>query len=129
MPVPDSNARVIRQRCRKAFFVSPFISMDCTYYFRVTPPDESVAVSILESDVDGPLLTAVFSGRRRPLSDPVLARAALSHPLMTLKVIVGIHWQALRLWLKGTPVFPRQPAPRKFGSSVGRAAPADGGQV
>jgi len=53
---------------------------------------------------------AAFHGRRRNLTDAALARMALRYPLMTVKVVVGIHWEALRLWLKGIPYFPHAKA-------------------
>ncbi|QKC98319.1 DUF1365 family protein [Mesorhizobium sp. NZP2298] len=42
-----------------------------------------------------------FSGKRRDVTDAALMRAFLSYPLLTLKVVAGIHWEALRLWAKG----------------------------
>nr|WP_274380585.1 DUF1365 family protein [Oleomonas cavernae] len=62
-------------------------------------------------DADGRLLLATLDGRRRPFTDLSLARAILGHPLMTLKVFAAIHWQALRLWLKGAPYHPKPEAP------------------
>ncbi|MDO1558807.1 DUF1365 domain-containing protein [Brevundimonas sp. 2R-24] len=91
---------VIEQACAKAFRVSPFLGMDMDYRFRVEAPGETVAVSILASDAEGPMLTAAFSGRRRPFTAGAILAAWLSHPLLTLKVILGIHWEALFIWLK-----------------------------
>ena len=97
---------VIRQRCDKRLYVSPFIPMNCTYDFRIVAPGEAVKVVIREEDRDGLLLVAAFRGRRHPLTDAGLARMAIRYPLMTFKVIAGIHWEALWLWLKGAPIFP-----------------------
>ncbi len=97
-----------RQEQAKGFFVSPFIGMDQTYRFTIRPPGERLAVRIRQHDAAGPMLIATQSGTRRALSDAQLARAWGAHPLMTLKVIGAIHWQALRLWLKGAP-FRRYP--------------------
>ncbi|MDP7407056.1 MAG: DUF1365 family protein, partial [SAR324 cluster bacterium] len=58
----------------------------------------------------GKLLDAVFSGKERAISDRVLLKMFITHPLMTLKVVAGIHWEALKLWLKKIPLVPR-PAP------------------
>ncbi len=90
-----------RHEKQKAFFVSPFIAMDQTYRFTIRSPDERLALRIRQHDASGPCLIATQTGERRPLTDGELLRQWLSHPLMTLKVIIAIHWQALRLWRKG----------------------------
>jgi len=110
IPVADPEQRVIRQCCNKAFYVSPFIGMATRYHFRLQPPGKRVAVCIRQTDDDGPVLHATFTGQRLPLSDHHLLRTFLRHPLMTLKVISGIHWEALRIWRKQVPLQPR-PAP------------------
>lgn len=97
----------IRQACAKTFYVSPFMAVEGHYRFRVRPPGESVTVAIQYGDGDGTLLTAAFAGSRRPFANATVRRLALRQPLMTIKVIVGIHWEALRLWFKGVPLQPR----------------------
>ena len=109
MPVvTDSNPSAdgsVRQSVAKQFHVSPFVDMDLTYRFSVIPPtgaeDENAAVSITVEDGDGAMLLTSFSGQRRPLTDRNLMLAWISHPLLTLKVIAGIHWEAILLILKG----------------------------
>jgi uncharacterized protein len=91
----------LRQQQDKLFYVSPFIAMAMRYHFRVSPPGEQVRLRILETDCDGPLLSATFSGQRRALTTSALLRAFFSLPLVTLKIVAAIHWEALRLWLKG----------------------------
>lgn len=97
-PGPDG---AVRHDQAKAFFVSPFIAMDQIYSFTIRPPGERLAVRIRQRDGTGPWLIATQSGKRRPLSDAELARQWAAHPLMTVKVVAAIHWQALRLWLRG----------------------------
>jgi hypothetical protein len=87
----------------KELFVSPFIDMDATYEFRVRPPEERAALLVREYLPAGHLLTATLVARRRALTGRELWRAFATHPLMTLKVVGGIHWEALRLWRKGAP--------------------------
>ena len=60
-------------------------------------------------DASGALLTARFDATRRPLDDAALLRVFLTHPLLTLKVVAAIHWEALRLLLKGVRLQPRPP--------------------
>jgi DUF1365 family protein len=98
------------QRCRKRFYVSPFMDMELDYKFRVRRPGERVSVAISASDAAGPVLVAALSGERSELTDARLLRLFLSIPALTLKVIVGIHWEALRLWLKGVRIRPRSSA-------------------
>jgi len=109
MPVGQDGTQ-IRQTCRKAFYVSPFLPMDCTYHFQVHTPGERLSLVIHETHEAKPILDAWFTGDRRPLSDGTLLRAALSVPFLTLKVLAAIHWEALKLWLKGVPLVRRQPA-------------------
>lgn len=109
--IPVSGEGVVRQEAEKLFYVSPFIAMDCRYRFRIVPPGERMAIVIRQSDAEGDLLVATHRARRLAFSDRNLLRCLLGHPLMTLKVISAIHWQALRLWLKGARVHERPPAP------------------
>ncbi len=106
----EASAAGVRQEQDKLFYVSPFIEMAMRYHFRVSPPGERVKLRILETDREGPLLAATFSGRRRGLTTAALLRAFFALPLVTLKIIAAIHWQALRLWLKGARLVPRRHA-------------------
>jgi uncharacterized protein len=96
----------IRQTQDKRFYVSPFVEMAMRYHFRVMPPKDCVKLRILETDSEGPLLSAAFIGHRRLLTTKELLRSFFSLPLVTLKVIAAIHWEALRLWLKGVRLAP-----------------------
>jgi DUF1365 family protein len=95
---PDGAARHTQP---KEFFVSPFIPMDQTYRFTIRPPGERLAIRIKQADARGDYLIATQSGRAGPLTDAALARIALRTPWAMVKVMAAIHWQALRLWLKG----------------------------
>lgn len=114
LPVDPAHpaGRPIVQNTDKSFYVSPFIGMTATYRFRLLPPDEKLFVAIIENVPEGRQLVATQTGRRQPFNDATLLRALFAYPLMTLKVIAGIHWEALRLWLKGATYFRREPAPR-----------------
>jgi len=99
----------VRQDQRKLFYVSPFISMDQHYHFRMLPPGETVRVRILEKDAAGPLLSASFSGTQKPFRTSEIARACLRVPFLTLKVMGAIHWEAFKIWRKRVP-FHKRPA-------------------
>ena len=104
----EISAAGVRQQQDKLFYVSPFIEMAMRYHFRVSPPGHSVKLRILETDSEGPLLSATFSGRRRSLTTAALLRSFFSLPLVTFKIVAAIHWEALRLWLKGMRLVPRE---------------------
>jgi len=103
----DIGPAGIRQTQDKRFYVSPFVEMTMRYHFRITPPKKHVKLRILETDSEGPLLSATFNGRRRPLNTQELLRSFFSLPMVTLKVVAAIHWEALRLWIKGVRLVPR----------------------
>ncbi len=117
IPVEGDASGAIRHECAKELYVSPFVPMDCLYRFRIMAPDEKVHVAINESDAEGPLLYAAFSGERRPLSGAALFKAFLTYPLMTLKIMGAIHWEALLLWAKGVPVYRHNKAASAVASS------------
>jgi DUF1365 family protein len=96
-PRPDGR---VEQACAKSFRVSPFLTLDMGYRFTIAPPGEMTSVAIVASDAEGPVLTAWFKGVRRPFTSASIVREWLAHPALTLKVIAGIHWEALFIWLK-----------------------------
>lgn len=109
---PAGEARLpLAHGCAKSLYVSPFIGMRAWYGFRFRVPDDRLAFVIRETVPEGVLLVASHTGERRPLDDREILRCVLTNPLMTFKVILGIHWEAARLWLKGARYFPRKVAP------------------
>lgn len=109
----------LRQERDKLFHVSPFMDMPMRYHFRIRPPGETVAIRILETDTEGPILSATFHGWHRPLTTLSALSAFFSVPLLTLKVVGGIHLEAMKLWFKGLRFFTR-PAPPPSASDAGR---------
>ncbi|MDZ5649652.1 DUF1365 domain-containing protein [Nitrospirillum sp. BR 11828] len=132
IPVDAGAGGLVRQRCAKRLHVSPFMDMDARYDFRIAPPADSLSVAIQvrrgrEDRGDGPsvpILSAWFTGRRQALDDAAILSAWAAHPLLTLKVMAAIHWQALKLWLKGVGFRPSPPAPSQ---PVTIVSPADSG--
>lgn len=110
--VEEPLAPVVRQSCAKAFYVSPFNDVSGHYDFRLVPPADKVAVAIDQHDSVGLVLQAAFAGMRQELGDRALLAAFFRYPLMTVKIIAGIHWEALKLWIKGNPLYKRPAAPK-----------------
>jgi hypothetical protein len=100
----------LAQSARKTFHVSPFFDIAGGYRFRVIEPDERLSILIRLTGPDGERLVATQTGQRRALSDRAILGALARFPLMTFKVITAIHWQALKLWLRGA-AFHRRPEP------------------
>jgi DUF1365 family protein len=92
----------------KRLHVSPFMGLDQRYRYAFSEPGERVFARIEVHERDRLQLQAVLAGRRRELSRAAIARFLLRYPLMPLQVILLIHWQALRLFVKRVP-FNRKP--------------------
>lgn len=107
----DGSSEVLDHACSKQFYVSPFLPMDLAYAFRIKPPKDDYMISISVADDDGEILIATQNLTRRILDDRALTRVFLTHPLLTLKVIAGIHYEALLIWLKGIGLQSRPPPP------------------
>ncbi|WP_245415220.1 DUF1365 domain-containing protein [Hoeflea marina] len=107
----EASAAGIRQSRTKIFYVSPFLELGLHYLFRMNDPGEAMTWRILETDADGPVLAATYSARRQALTTWALGKNLLRIPFLPLKIIGGIHWEALRLWLKGVRLVHRPPPP------------------
>jgi uncharacterized protein len=115
----------LRQTRTKLFHVSPFVGMDGVYEFRVLPPGDKVRVRILEIEGGEPLLSATIVGTQKPLTTLAILTECVRAPLMTLKVVLGIHYEALKLWLKGARYHSIPPAPQavSYTDTALKAAP------
>jgi hypothetical protein len=121
IPVEQNGRNMIVQTCPKRLYVSPFNDMEMFYQFKVLPPDATIAVGVDVLDERGLLITTALSGKRTEFSDRAIVSTFLGHPLLTLKVIVAIHWEALQLLLKGVKMTQRPPGPEQpvsLGSGV-----------
>jgi DUF1365 family protein len=94
-----------RFRLKKDFTVSPFMPMDLEYEWTFTEPGTSVNVHMADFDRDGKIFEADLTAERREITGSSLGRMLLKYPLVTVKVIAGIYWQAFRLWRKGVPFY------------------------
>jgi uncharacterized protein len=124
VPIAPSPDTVHAHACRKELYVSPFTDMTGWYQFRLREPADAIAVGVALRDEAGPLLRTHFTGIARPLSDTQLARLSLLLPLLSLKVVAAIHWEALVLWWKGVPFTLKPRAPRYAVTHVALDPPA-----
>ena len=95
-----NDEKVIQNSCKKKFYVSPFIEMNCDYSFKILKPEEQLSVVINQSDEEGKLLFASQDGIAQEFNNKNLIISFLSHPLMSFKVIAAIHYEAFKLWIK-----------------------------
>jgi len=97
----DNNQNLYQHNCSKKFHVSPFIEMNCKYFFRLLKPGEKISVIIDQYQTDEKILYASQDGQRVDFNTKELIKSYLKHPLMTFKIISAIHFEAFKLWLKG----------------------------
>lgn len=102
----SSDATGAHQRFNpvKQMHVSPFMQMDVDYDWRFRAPDERLTVHMQNARGGEKVFDATLDLERREISAASLAGVLAAHPFMTGKVLGAIHWQALKLWLKGSPV-------------------------
>jgi DUF1365 family protein len=113
--------RLAAHGCPKAFYVSPFLPMTTSYRFRLEEPGRRLVLVIEAAEHGRPVLVASQIGARETLDDRTIVRCLVGNLLMTFKVTLGIHIEALRLWRKGAPFFPKR---KKKGVGEPRLTPA-----
>jgi DUF1365 family protein len=113
IPAVERENGVLWQNCDKQFYVSPFNDVSGQYSFHVTPIAEKLTLGVALRDDEGPLLNAYFRGERQELTDGALLKAIAHTGWMTIKVMAGIHIEALKLWMKGLKLEPRPDAPKR----------------
>ena len=95
------NNNLLQHHCEKKFHVSPFIEMNCNYFFRILKPSEKISVIIDQYQLNEKILYASQDGTRTDFTSSELIKSYLKHPLMTFKIILAIHFEAFKLWTKG----------------------------
>ncbi len=111
LPATNPHNDLISQSCRKRLYVSPFNTDAGSYRFAVTSPREHLTIGVALTTSLGATMKAHFHGSRRELSDENLLKALIKTGWMTLKVTAAIHYEALKLWLKGLRVRTRPGPP------------------
>jgi hypothetical protein len=109
-------------RFEKRFHVSPFFPMEQEYAWSLGVPGERLDVEMQNVQDGSEVFRARLALRRRAWSPAAHRRATFLQPLMAWKVHAAIYWQALRLWVKGTP-FHVHPTKRAAAPAAPRSAP------
>ena len=102
---------VFRVRCPKHFYVSPFTSLEAEFDFPLRAPERRLAIRIDDQEGGRVLVHSTLTGERVAFTDARLAWFVFKYPLVTGGIVMRIHWQALRLWLKRVPFFRKADRP------------------
>lgn len=95
----------------KCFHVSPLFDLVGRYHFTFEKPGESLRVVLKETREGLPLIDTAMAGQGRPFSDAEMLRQVVRMPVQAVKVLAGIHWQALKIWLRGAQFHKKPPPP------------------
>ncbi|MCH9806750.1 MAG: DUF1365 family protein [Alphaproteobacteria bacterium] len=115
-----SASQIVHQECAKEFYVSPFMDLDMSYRFRTAAPSDTVSVSVQARKSDAAVINTALHGKRQDLSDRNLLRLAATHPVLPMKVMAAIHWNALKLWWRGFEINPSKPSTATTVTIVGQ---------
>ncbi|MEC9092361.1 MAG: DUF1365 domain-containing protein [Planctomycetota bacterium] len=119
LPIQDSHRRVHRFEFPKEFHVSPFMSMDQIYDWRIGEPGKQLVVHMKNREQSRVMMHATMSLKREALTDRSLLTNLIRFPFMTGKVFAAIYWNSFRLFMKKTPFFahPKKKKSNMLGNS------------
>lgn len=95
----------------KHFYVSPFIDMDAEFDFKLRIPNESLHIKIDDFKADKSFFKSTLWGKKKPLTNAKVAWYAIRFPMITLRIMWLIHWNAFVLWLKRIPFYAKKSHP------------------
>ncbi len=127
LPAGENRNGTYTHSIDKQFYVSPFNNVEGDYDFHVRSQHNETTIGVALRTEDGPVLRTHFRGVRTEFSDVALLKAFFSYPLMTLKIVAGIHWEALKIWRKGLKLKDHPPAPPErivYGSGLRTSKPS-----
>lgn len=102
-----------RRQVQKMFYVSPFVDLDTDFDFHLRVPGDRLHVQVDDIQNGDRFFLTALTGVRKPLTDRALLHHLFRIPLITLKVIGLIHWQAVKLWLRKLPYRPKAENPER----------------
>ena len=109
-----------RAGAEKLFYVSPFIDHQAKFLFKFDEPGDALTASIKSKHHEELELSASLSTERLELNDRNLLYLSLIMPLVTLKTIILIHYQALKIYLKKVPYFKKDETDQKISAIIER---------
>lgn len=101
------NGQQFELKAVKNFYVSPFSKLDSVFHFIFPVPERELQICVDNHNETERFLLSALSGTMRTLTDSALLRYGLKFPFITLRIIFLIHWQALRLRMKGLVFRPK----------------------
>jgi DUF1365 family protein len=104
-PEDSENQSLVEDSFKKIFHVSPFLDMDFQYHWKFNHPEDQLIVNMDNHKNGEPWFNAYLQLDAKPVTKKNLSLALRKYPMMTLKVILAIHWQALKLKLKGAKFY------------------------
>lgn len=117
-----------RAASTKSFYVSPFMPPDMAYAFAFTEPVDHLVMHMSLERASGTETPHTFDAslqlHHRPWDAQAIVRTLLRYPAMTVNVIAGIHWEALKLWWKGLPIVPRPTPTGEYGDCAAPGLPS-----
>jgi DUF1365 family protein len=102
--IPAGDGERVHHSFDKRLHVSPFHPMDMQYHWRSNTPGKKLNLHLSNSQAGTTVFSATLCLNHQPLNHANLTAVLWRYPFMTARVCLAIYWQALRLWLKGTPV-------------------------
>ena len=95
------NGQLLQHNCSKKFHVSPFIEMNCDYFFKILKPSEKISIIINQYQLKRKNIICFTRRNKSRFYKLRVDKIYLKHPLMTFKIISAIHFEAFKLWVKG----------------------------
>lgn len=118
----DAQSRVLHHDAVKKLYVSPFMPVSGGYSFRLEPADEAYSLLIRYEGEEGDRLIATHHAKRTALTGKSLLQALIKAPMIPLKVVFDIHWEALHLFTRKKAAFFHRPEPPKTAVTLGSSA-------